>query len=107
MTRGFGRTVAAAILFGALLALDAGATTTQQIYANLWSKHAVNDSDPTTFLKPKAACVCTNQSASDGELGVFAVSVATGVGYCGVPAFNGDGSLAGLLYCSSFVYIGK
>jgi hypothetical protein len=80
--------------------------TTQQVYEKLWLKRAVDYSQPDAFLKPKAACVCQDAASPDkNKLGVFtkAYDHAT----CGIPSFDGDGNVAGVVGCDIFEYIGK
>ena len=79
--------------------------TTQDVYEKLWSKRAADATDITTFLKPKAACVCMDGGPFDHKLGAFAKS--GNAGFCGVPQFDGGGDLVGVSFCYVFEYIGK
>jgi hypothetical protein len=80
--------------------------TTEDLYEKLWSKRAVDSNVVDSFLKPKAACVCQDPASPfKSKLGVFTkfADYAT----CGIPSFDGAGTLTTVNACDLFEYIGK
>ena len=97
------RTLALAI---ALASATMAFATTQDLYEKLWSKRAVDSGAVDAFLKPKTACVCQDAAGPYlNKLGVF--TKYNDHATCGIPSFDGAGTLTGVNPCDLFEYIGK
>jgi hypothetical protein len=94
------------VLVIALASATMAFATTQDLYDKLWVKRAVDSAAVDAFLKPKAACVCQDPASPYlNKLGVFTKYNDSAT--CGIPSFDGAGTLTVVNPCNLFEYIGK